>query len=86
MTDANHLTPEDFYHFIDGGLDGLGRVESHLAECPECLETLAMIVRGRDPLTSQEEAALNELPQRSPEGTLERLRPLIVATWKQGEA
>ncbi len=21
MQDANHLTPEDFYHFIDGGLD-----------------------------------------------------------------
>ena len=22
MADANHLTPEDFYHFIDGGLEG----------------------------------------------------------------
>ncbi len=83
MTDPNHLTPDDFYHFIDGGLEGLGRVESHLADCPECSETLAMIVRGQRPWTAEEEAALSKLPQRTPEELLDRLKPLIAASWKR---
>ena len=85
MQDPNHLTPEDFYLVIDGGLDehSAQRLESHLAECPECLETLAMIVRGQRPWTAEEEAALSKLHQRTPEELLERLKPLIAASWQR---
>ena len=80
---TNHLIPEDFYHFIDGGLDEhtAQRLESHLADCPEFLETLAMVVRG--PWTDEEEGALSKLPQRTPDELLERLKPLIAESWKR---
>ena len=82
MTDPNHLTTEDFYHFIDGGLEEHTgrRLEGHPANCPECLETLAMVVRR--PWTAEEEVALSKLPQRTPGELLEGLKPLIAASWK----
>jgi hypothetical protein len=35
----DHLTPEDFFEFIDQGGEGCcwGPVERHLMSCPECL-------------------------------------------------
>ena len=85
MQNPNHLTPEDFYHFIDGGLEGCssGRIESHLTDCPECLETLAMIVRFQRPWTAEEESVLSKLPHRTPDKLLERLKPVIAASWKR---
>ena len=40
----DHLTPGDFFRFIDRGLEGCTNcpLERHLTNCPECLETLDM--------------------------------------------
>jgi len=48
----DHLSPENFFHFIDGGLEGCtwGLVERHLIDCEECLGTLALIVRAGAPI------------------------------------
>jgi hypothetical protein len=50
MEGPNHLTPEDFYHFIERGLEGCssGRVERHLTDCYECLRVLEELQKWPD--------------------------------------
>ena len=78
----DHLTGEDFFHFIDGGRERCtwGPVERHLIGCEECLGTLVMIVRAEASPTPEEEARLRNLPRRSPKEMLDLLRPLIAST------
>ena len=56
----NHLTPEDFFHFIERGLEGntSGTLERHLTICPECLETLDMCLLAEVQPDLAEEFAL----------------------------
>ena len=42
---SEHWTPEEFFGFIDQG-GSSGPVGHHLMDCPECLETLDMILLG----------------------------------------
>ena len=78
----DHLSPEDFYHFIDEDLDDCTResVERHLVGCEGFLETLALIVRAEAPPTPEEEALLKKRPGKSQKEMLERLRPVIAGT------
>ena len=67
---GNHLAAEDFYYFIDRGLEARtwGPVERHLTECVEFLEILALIVRLAAPPTPEEEDPLRnqlrEVPRK----------------------
>jgi len=54
---SDHLTPEDFFEFIDRG-SGPGH---HLMGCPECLFELDFLLLAEAPATAGEEAALDLL-------------------------
>lgn len=60
---AKHLTPEDSFHFIEGGLEGPRKilVEQHLVTCSECLEVLDLILLAEAPTTPEEEVVLSGL-------------------------
>ena len=51
---SDHLTPEDFFEFIDQG-GGRGPVGHHLMDCPECLFELDFLLLAEAPATPQEE-------------------------------
>ena len=42
---SDHLTPEDFFEFIDQG-SGRGGMGHHLMDCPECLFELDFLAGG----------------------------------------
>ena len=42
---SDHLTPEDFFEFIDQG-GGSGPAGQHLLSCPECLYLLGRCSAG----------------------------------------
>ncbi len=46
--DGNHLTLDDFFDFIERGLEGSiwGSMERHLLGCPNCVEALDPPVSG----------------------------------------
>ena len=73
----NHLTPGDFFRFIDRGLEGCTNcpLERHLTNCPECLETLDMCLLAEVQSDLAEELALWRLLGRAPEELLKRLGP-----------
>ncbi len=73
--ETNHLTPEDFYYFIEEDLEGprKGWVERHLISCQECLELLDHILLAEVPGTIEEEAVLGRLSRWSVEELLGRL-------------
>ncbi len=77
-----HIAPEDLADFIEGTLGRRRRhkVEEHLDECPDCVEYLATALRSIRPATPEEEESLAQMPSRSPEELLQKLRPVIVAT------
>lgn len=81
-TASGHLDPLDFHDFLEGRL-ARGRkreVESHLDDCGECLETLAMIVRADRPASREEQAALARIPEPGRSEVVARLRPAIAAS------
>ena len=73
---SDHLTPEDFYEFIDRS-GGRGPVGHHLMNCPRCLFELDFLLLAEAPATPEEEAILDELPAVTVEVLLERLWPRI---------
>ncbi len=54
---SDHLTPEDFFEFIDQG-GGSGPAGHHLLSCPECLFELDLILLAEVPPTPEEETVL----------------------------
>ncbi len=60
---SDHLTPEDFFEFIDQG-SGRGGMGHHLMDCPECLFELDFLLLAEAPATPEEEAALDLLLRR----------------------
>jgi len=70
---SDHLTPEDFFEFIDQG-GGSGQVGRHLLSCAECLHVLDMVLLAEAPATAEERAALDEIPQIHPKEFRRRLR------------
>jgi tetratricopeptide (TPR) repeat protein len=82
MPDASglrHLEPEDFYHLAEGRLPRGRRstVEEHLDQCPDCVETLAMVVRSERPASREEQELLAKLPEPAPDEVLAKLHPLL---------
>ena len=82
----NHLTPGDFFRFIDRGLEGCTNcpLEQHLTTCSECLEILDVILLAGVQSDLAEELARWRLLGLTPEELLERLRPQVGAsraTW-----
>ena len=77
---SDHLTPEDFFEFIDRG-GGRGPVGRHLLSCAECLFELDVLLLAEAPATPEEEAILDELPAVNVEDVLERMRP--VSLWRR---
>jgi len=52
---SDHLTPEDFFEFID---QGGGPAGHHLMVCPECLFELDFLLLCEAPATPEEETVL----------------------------
>ncbi len=67
----DHLTPEEFFEFIDQG-GGPGPAGRHLMVCPECLFELDFLLLCEAPATPEEEAVLSQLPAVSPTDLLAR--------------
>ncbi len=78
----NHLTPGDFFRFIDRGLEGCTNcpLERHLTACSECLEALDVILLADVQSDLAEELARWRLLDLTPKELLERLRPHIPAS------
>jgi len=77
----DHLTPEDFFEFIDQG-GGSGPTGHHLLSCPECLFELDFLLLCEAPATPEEETVLRSLPKWTAEELVERLRPKIASSRK----
>ena len=75
----DHLTPEDFFEFIDQG-GSSGPVGHHLMVCPECLFELDFLLLAEVPATPEELAALDEIPAVTWEDVLRRLRQRLQVT------
>ena len=80
---SDHLTPDDFFEFIDRG-GGSGPVGHHLMSCAECLLELDFLLLAEAPATPEEEAILDEIPKVTAEDLLERLRPRIASSGQLG--
>ncbi len=76
---SDHLTPEDFFEFIDQG-GSSGPAGDHLVDCRECLFELDFLLLSEAPPTPEEEAILDEFPKVTAEDLLERLRPKIASS------
>jgi len=57
---SDHLTPEDFFEFIDQG-GSSGPAGHHLMGCPECLWLLDGILLCEAPPSPEEEAVLKAI-------------------------
>ena len=57
---SDHLTPEDFFEFIDQG-GGSGPAGRHLMSCPECLLVLDSLLLCEAPATAEEETVLKAI-------------------------
>jgi len=81
-TTSGHLDPLDFYDLLEGKLSRSRKreVDSHLAGCGECVETLAMIVRADRPASREEQGELARIPEPGPSEVAARLRPAIAAS------
>ena len=73
---SDHLTPEDFFEFLDQG-GGSGPLGRHLMFCPACSAELDFLLLAEAPETAEEEAVLDALPEVTAEDLLERLRARI---------
>jgi tetratricopeptide (TPR) repeat protein len=81
-TTSGHLAADDFYDFIQERLPRRRRAEvtTHLENCADCAETLAMIVRAERPASPEEEALLARIPEPSFNEVLAGLHSAIAAT------
>jgi tetratricopeptide (TPR) repeat protein len=81
-TTSGHLEPPDFHDFLEGKLSRRRKrdVDSHLDQCPDCVETLSMIVRADRPASRGEQAELARIPERLPSEVAGRMRPAISAS------
>ena len=61
---SDHLTPEDFFEFIDRGGGSSGPVERRLLSRPECLSVLDLILLCEAPGNPEEEAILDQWSSR----------------------
>lgn len=76
---GDHLGPEEIFELIEGKLSRRKTVaaEAHLDGCPDCVETLAMVLRSERPASRAEQRILAETPEPRTEELLEVLRPHI---------
>ena len=89
-TPSDHLSPEELYELVEDRLSRrkLKVVEAHLADCADCVETLAMVLRAERPASREEQEILAKAPELSNDELLSRLRPHIdaagsrVVEWK----
>ena len=87
---SDHLSPEELYELVEDRLSRrkLKVVEAHLADCVECVETLAMVLRAERPASREEQEILAKAPELSPrlsdDELLSRLRPHIEASVAAG--
>lgn len=82
---TQHLSPEEAFSFVENTLSrGLRRsVETHLDSCDECVEYLASVLRLQCTSDSEGESkdeVPGNVPRRSSEELLHRLRPHIIAS------
>ena len=68
----DHLSPEDFFEFIQGG--GSGPVGHHLLSCAECLYVLDLILLAEAPATLEEEVVLDQIPKLTAVDLLTRVQ------------
>ena len=80
-TPSDHLSPEELYELVEDRLSRrkLKVVEAHLADCADCVETLAMVLRAERPASREEHEILAKAPELSNDELLSRLRPHIEA-------
>ena len=80
-TPSDHLSPEELYELVEDRLSRrkLKVVEAHLADCADCVETLAMVLRAERPASREEQEILAKAPELSNDELLSRLRPHIDA-------
>jgi len=84
----NHLSPEDFYQFVERTLPRARQrqMEEHLDLCPDCVGALGRVLSADRPGTASEEAALVRLGGSSastpptPQAAFDRLRASIAAS------
>ncbi len=69
----DHLTPEDFFEFIDQG-GGSGPVGQHLLCCPECLFELDFLLLAEAPATAEEGTVLKANEEKAVGHTYSGLR------------
>jgi len=65
---SDHLTPEEFFEFINQG-GGSGSVRHHLMACRECLFELDFLLLAEVPPTPAEEALVLLLSRLGPDET-----------------
>jgi tetratricopeptide (TPR) repeat protein len=87
---SDHLSAEELYELIEDRLSRrkLKVVEAHLADCADCVETLAMVLRAERPASREEQEILAKASRLSPklsnDELLARLRPHIDASAAPG--
>lgn len=74
-----HLGPEDLYDHVENRLSArkLREVEAHLAQCSDCVESLAMLLRAERPASREEEGELARAIPSSPAARVAELRDAI---------
>ncbi|TDI47094.1 MAG: tetratricopeptide repeat protein [Acidobacteria bacterium] len=79
---SDHLSAEELYELVEDRLSRrkLKVVEAHLADCADCVETLAMVLRAERPASREEQEILAKVPRLSNDELLARLRPHIEAS------
>ena len=79
---SDHLSPEELYELVEDRLSRrkLKVLEAHLADCADCVETLAMVLRAERPASREEEEILAKASELSDAELLSRLRPNIAAS------
>jgi tetratricopeptide (TPR) repeat protein len=85
---SGHLQPSDFHAFVEGQLTFRRKreVEAHLDGCPDCVETLAAIVRSERPASREEQSLLAQTPEPGEDELASKLRPAIAASASRGSS
>lgn len=78
-TRSDHLSPAELYELVEDRLSRrrLKVAEAHLADCADCVESLAMVLRAERPASREEQEILAKVPGISDAELLLRLRPHI---------
>lgn len=79
---SGHLQPSDLHGLVENHLSRRLRraVEAHLDGCPDCVETLAAIVRSDRPASREEQSLLAQTPEPTADEVAAKLRPAILAS------